>query len=126
MKDFFVSYAHEDEPWAEWIAATLEDAKYSTVIQAWDFAPGSNFAAEMQRAATECARTIAVLSKEYLASIYTLSEWLVAFADDPVGHHRKLVPVRVRPCEIVGFLKPIVYCDLVGLDPSKAKAALIN
>lgn len=126
MKDFFVSYSHLDQAWAEWIASTLEDAKYSTVIQAWDFPAGSNFAAEMQRAATECKRTIAVLSKEYLASVYTLSEWLVAFADDPTGQHRKLVPVRVQPCEIVGFLKPIVYCDLVGLDQTKAKDALIN
>jgi len=35
MKDFFVSYTANDEPWAEWIAWQLEQAGYSTVLQAW-------------------------------------------------------------------------------------------
>jgi hypothetical protein len=47
MKDFFISYAKADQPWAEWIAWKLEDAGYSTVIQAWDFRPGANFVLEM-------------------------------------------------------------------------------
>ncbi len=49
-KDFFISYTKADETWAEWIATELEQAGYSTVIQAWDFRPGSNFVLEMQRA----------------------------------------------------------------------------
>src|ERR1700726_1682479 len=61
MKDFFISYTKTDKAWAEWIAWTLEAAGYSTVIQAWDFRPGSNFVLEMQRAANEAKRTIAVL-----------------------------------------------------------------
>ena len=48
MKDFFISYTKTDKAWAEWIAWTLEAAGYSTVIQAWDFRPGSNFVLEMQ------------------------------------------------------------------------------
>jgi hypothetical protein len=52
MKDFFISYTKADQAWAEWIAWKLEEAGYSTVIQAWDFRPGSNFVLEMQRAAS--------------------------------------------------------------------------
>ncbi len=50
-KDFFISYNHQDEGWAEWIAWQLEEAGYQTLIQKWDMGPGSNFVHEMQRAA---------------------------------------------------------------------------
>jgi hypothetical protein len=78
MKDFFISYPRTDQSWAEWIAWTLEAAGYSTVLQAWDFLPGSNFILEMQRAATEANRTIAVLSQKYLESTFTKPEWAAA------------------------------------------------
>ena len=41
--DFFISYTAVDSSWAEWVAWTLEDAGFSTVIQAWDFRAGRNF-----------------------------------------------------------------------------------
>ncbi|NEI53222.1 TIR domain-containing protein [Rhizobium leguminosarum] len=62
MKDFFISYTHADVKWAEWIAFVLEEESFSTIIQAWDFRPGSNFVLEMQNAAATAARTIIVLS----------------------------------------------------------------
>src|SRR3989442_2898381 len=49
-KDFFISYTSVDASWAEWIAAELEHAGYTTIIQAWDFRPGSNFLSEMDNA----------------------------------------------------------------------------
>ena len=85
MKDFFISYTKADQGWAEWIAWKLEEASYSTVIQAWDFKPGANFVLEMQNAATIANRTIAVLSQKYLESSFTASEWAAAFAQDPQG-----------------------------------------
>jgi hypothetical protein len=126
MKDFFVSYTKTDKAWAEWIAWTLEAAGYSTVIQAWDFLAGSNFVLEMQRAATEASRTIAVLSQKYLESAFTQPEWAAAFAQDPQGKTRKLIPVRIAACELTGILAPIVYLDLVGLPESDARTALLG
>jgi hypothetical protein len=60
--DFFVSYAHSDELWAEWIGWVLEDAGYRVVLQAWDFAPGAHFVDQMRLASQRAARTIAVVS----------------------------------------------------------------
>jgi TIR domain len=65
-KDFFISYNKADRGWAEWIAWQLEAEGYSTIIQAWDFRPGSNFILEMDRATTVAKRTITVLSPDYL------------------------------------------------------------
>ena len=126
MKDFFVSYNRADKQWAEWIAWTLEEAGYSVVIQAWDFRPGGNFVLDMQRAAAESQKTIAVLSESYLKSSFTQPEWAAAFASDPQSLERKLIPVRVKECKPEGMLRPIVYVDLVGLSQTDAKQALLG
>lgn len=47
MKDFFISYNNRDREWAEWIAALLENAGLTTILQVWDFRPGSNFILEI-------------------------------------------------------------------------------
>jgi tetratricopeptide (TPR) repeat protein len=125
VKDFFISYNKADRSWAEWIAWQLEEAGYTVVVQAWDFRPGANFVLEMQRATTEAARTIAVLSPDYLAAGFTQPEWAAAFAQDPTGEKGTLLPVRVRECDPAGLLPQIVYVDLVGQEETAAKDALL-
>src|SRR6266542_2232550 len=109
MKDFFISYNSADRSWAEWIAWQLEEAGDTTVLQAWDFRPGSNFVPEMQRAATEAERTLAVLTPNYLASRFTQPEWAAAFERDPTGERGLLVPVRVREWDLQGLLSQTIY-----------------
>jgi hypothetical protein len=89
--DFFVSYNQADRDWAEWIAWQLEDAGYTTRIQAWDFHAGSNFVVDMDRAARQSRQTIAVLSPDYLAARFPTAEWAAAFARDPTGNDRALL-----------------------------------
>lgn len=124
-KDFFISYNRHDRDWAEWIAWQLQEAGYSVVLQAWDFLPGSNFVLEMDRAARDAARTIAVLSHTYVASRFTAPEWAAAFAKDPEGGSRKLIPVRVRNVDLDGMLAQIVYIDLLDLDQAAARQRLL-
>src|SRR5215469_12439282 len=104
VKDFFISYTSVDRLWAEWIAWCLEQAGYSIIIQAWDFAVGSNFVYEMDQALKEAQRVVAVLSPAYINSEYGFTEWAEAFRRDPQGKERRLLPVRVQPCEIAGLL----------------------
>jgi hypothetical protein len=47
-RDFFISYTALNRPWAEWIAVQLEQAGYSTVLQAWDFQPPRAVATEQR------------------------------------------------------------------------------
>ena len=125
MKDFFVSYNRNDRQWAEWVAWILESEGYSVVIQAWDFRPGGNFILDMQRAAAETQKTIAVLSSTYLASAFTQPEWAAAYADDPQSIKRKLIPVKVKECKPTGLLGQIVYVDLIGISEADAKVRLL-
>jgi serine/threonine protein kinase len=124
-KDFFISYNGADQRWAEWIAWQMEEAAYSVILQAWDFLPGSNFVVQMDRALTLAPRMIAVLSPQYLSSLYTQPEWAAAFRHDPKGEQSLLIPVRVQPCEVTGLLGPIVYVDLVGRDETTARQRLL-
>ncbi len=124
-KDFFISYTSADRTWAEWIAWQLEAEGYTTVIQAWDFGPGSNFVLEMNMAAKAARRTIAVLSPDYFHSGFASSEWAARFRQDPRGEQRLVVPVRVRTCDVEGLLGPMVYIDLVDHDEQTARTLLL-
>jgi hypothetical protein len=124
--DFFVSYTQADRVWAEWIAWELESAGYRVLIQAWDFRPGSNFVLEMQKSAAETDRTIAVVSQNYLDSMFAQPEWAAAFSRDPRGEARRLLLVRVEECNLSGLIQQLIYIDLVGLDEEEARSALLS
>ncbi|MDI5982535.1 toll/interleukin-1 receptor domain-containing protein [Amycolatopsis magusensis] len=124
--DFFISYNSTDSSWAEWIAWTLEQAGYTTLIQQWDFRPGSNFAIEMQHALERAERVIAVLSEDYLAADFTQPEWAAAFAVDPVGLQRTLIPIMVRSCQPPALLNAIIHIKLYGMDEELASKKLLN
>jgi hypothetical protein len=89
----------------------LEAAGYTTIFRGWDFRAGGNFIVEMQQAATEANRTIAVLSQKYLESFFTQPEWGAAFAQDSLDRTQKLLPVRIAPCQLTGMPASIVYLD---------------
>ncbi|MCX6842180.1 MAG: FxSxx-COOH system tetratricopeptide repeat protein [candidate division WOR-3 bacterium] len=121
-RDFFISYNHNDRDWAEWIAWQLDNAKYAVILQAWDFRPGTDFVAAMDESARLCKRTIAVISPDYPASVYTRREWAAAMSSAP----GKLLPVVVRNCQLVGRLTSTIHVDLTGLGEVAARNALLK
>jgi tetratricopeptide (TPR) repeat protein len=124
--DFFISYTSADRAWAEWIAWQLKQKGSSVVLQAWDMVPGRDFVHEMQKATTKANRTLAVLSPAYFTSQFSEAEWRVAFAGDPSGEQRRLIPVRVVDFAPQGLLATRIYIDLVGKDRQAARTALLN
>ncbi|HKQ77770.1 MAG TPA: FxSxx-COOH system tetratricopeptide repeat protein [Blastocatellia bacterium] len=124
--EFFISYNKADLQWAEWIAWQLEEAGYTTMIRAWDIRPGGNFALDTDEGLQKAERVVAVISPDYLSSRFTKPEWAVAFAQDSTGEDHKLLPVRVRECDLKGLLAQIVYIDLIGGDEAEAKDRLLN
>jgi len=124
-RDFFISYTGVNHAWAEWIAVQLEQAGYTTLLQAWDFRPGSDFVHQMQQATSTAGRTIAVLSPAYFGSAFGEAEWRAAFVKDPTGELGLLVPVRVQPCQPPGLLASRVYVDLVEVAEAEARRRLL-
>ncbi len=124
---FFISYSPADEPWAAWIAWTLEEAGYRTMIQAWDFVAGTNFIDFMDRGVTESAAVIAVLSGHYVDSVYGRLEWQAAIRSEPVEPDLRLLTVRVDETPLGGLLANITYVDLVGvIDEDEARSRLLT
>ena len=125
-KDFFISFNHNDCAWAEWIAWTLEEKGYTTIIQSWDFLPGSNFALEMKKGLASARRMLAVLSPNYLSSKFAQAEWAAAFARDPTGEKRILLPVRVADVTLTSLDATIVYIDLLQKTEAECQADLLK
>ncbi|QDT14431.1 toll/interleukin-1 receptor domain-containing protein [Alienimonas californiensis] len=122
--DFFVSYTGADAAWAEWVALELERLGFSTVVQCWDFLPGSSFVDLMHKATQSADRTIAILTPEYLESAMAAKEWQAALLQDADVGKRKLIPVRVKDFKPSGLLEQVVYIDLVGKNKSDARLVL--
>ena len=123
----FISYSPADERWATWIAWELEAAGYHTMLQAWDFVPGTNFIDFMDRGLSQAAVVVAVLSRRYLNSTYGRLEWQAALRADPVNPPGRLVTVRVEDCPLEGLLATITYIDLVGVNsPGEARRLLLD
>jgi len=120
VKDFFISYTSSDAKWAEWIAWELEANGYSVVIQLWDFHPGNDFIAEMERASREANQTLAVLSPRYFESRFTEAEWTAAFKKD------NLLPVRAVDFDVEGLLSVRAYIDIAGKSEDQAREVLLE
>ncbi|MCP9971777.1 toll/interleukin-1 receptor domain-containing protein [Actinomadura madurae] len=105
----------------------MEAAGHRTMMQAWDFVPGTNFIDFMDRGLSEAKAVVAVLSRNYLRSRYGRLEWMAALRAAPDDPARKLVTVRIEDCPIDGLLSTITYVDLVGVDdPDEARGLLMR
>ncbi|MBF8189218.1 TIR domain-containing protein [Nonomuraea sp. K274] len=125
--EIFVSYSPADTAWATWIAWELEAAGYKTMIQAWDFVPGTNFIDFMDRGVSEAQLVVAVLSHNYLTSRYGRMEWQAALRADPDNPSRKLVTIRLEDVRLEGLLSTITWVDLLGVtDSGQARALLLG
>jgi TIR domain len=124
-RDFFISYSQLDHAWAEWIAWVLEEAGYSTILQAWDCLAGMDFVEFMLMARKNSKKTIAVLSEDYFSSDHCMTEYKDAYAADPSGRLRLLVPMRVTNCTPT-LLQTWVYSDLFGKSEADARHAILE
>ncbi|GHO90763.1 hypothetical protein KSF_008110 [Reticulibacter mediterranei] len=126
--DFFIisSGTGKDQAWVEWMAWELEQAGYRVHFQGWDVRPGSNLVKAMDEATKRAKRTVAVLSQASQASEEMLAQWAAAFGRDPAGKERRVLPVRIDPCEIGGLLGSLVCIDLVGLEEQQARDRLLE
>ena len=114
-KDFFVSYTQADGDAAQRIAATLKAAGFSTVMQSRDFHPGGRPVEDIDAALGQCRYFIAVVSKDYVESVWCKAEWQAWLHADLQADQRHLITVRVGPCTPGKLLQSIHYVDLVGV-----------
>src|SRR5689334_22624562 len=100
---FFVSRAGGDAEIAEWIAKALEAEGHQVTIQNVDDFVAGSFPHHIRTGIDDADRFIAVYSPSYFKSDFCLAELYAAFARDPIGEYRFLVPVLVEPCKVPGL-----------------------
>jgi TIR domain/NB-ARC domain len=88
------------------------------------FRARDNWVQGMQAGTENAVRTIAVLSAEYLNSVYGGAEWQAAWASDPEGTGRKLLTIRAAECDRPGLLAAVTGVDLLGLTEAASTARL--
>lgn len=124
-RDFFVSHTAPDSAWAQWIAWELEAAGHSVVIGPWHVEPGRDFVHELRRGLRRCARVVAVLADSYVASAPADAQWRAALREDRAVQARRLIGVRVAPCEPPEPPASWAYVDLVDAGEDAARARLL-
>jgi hypothetical protein len=124
--DFLISCAEQDQTWGEWVAWQLTAQGHRVHLEAWQEVAGNRHPNRLHDAIMQSMRTLAILTDRYLGSETVRAEWQAAWLTDPNGVSRRLVPVRVEPCEPGGLLRGIRYIDLVGLHDKEAAEFLVK
>jgi hypothetical protein len=118
--DCFVSYRSDAQEHARDVAAWLEAAGWTTVMQTFDFLPDDDFAPLIDAALSACHRLVALITPSYFASVWCRDEWQEAVLA------RKLITVQVQPCGLTGPMATSIDVDLVGLDAATAQGVLTS
>jgi hypothetical protein len=124
--DFLVSYAPEQEKWAEWVAWELEANGRRVHVEVLDAVAGTRDAERLHDAVRSSTRTLALLSKDYLRSEQVKVEWQAAWQADPRGMRRTLIPILIEECEPEGLLRGIHHIDLTALGEDVARQRLLT
>lgn len=128
-RDFFISYATEDEDWAKQVASCLAEVGKSCFAQFKDIPSGSNFVQEMERGLGISGKMIAIYSPRYWSSGHCTAEWSYFYNLDPTGTQRLLQGVRIEECALGPLARQIVWRDvenLSGIEFNLAVKSLID
>ena len=128
--DFFISHAGRERAWAEWVAWQLTDAGYSVELDVWDWTAGRNFVTAMSDALERAERVVALFSAAYFErERYTTAEWSSSLVHVPGLAEERLIPVRVEEVpadQVPPALRPLVYCDVFGVEQEVARRSLLK
>jgi hypothetical protein len=113
----FVCYSRKDEDFVVKLAENLKDQGVPIWLDQWDIPSGVNWPRAIDKALSDCARLLVVLSPSSVESDEVQSEWYAALDEKKV-----VVPILYRPCRIPFRLKPIQYIDFTSRIPDDKEA----
>jgi CO dehydrogenase nickel-insertion accessory protein CooC1 len=125
--EVFLSYAPEDQRWAEWIEAVLTKAGFHVLAYrtvGFEDAPPEGLGPEqvLQRA----SRAVAVMSPTYVRSPEAKAIWTAMTASDHSGARRQVVPLRIAEGRFPPPFTDRPAVDLTQRDPDEVTAALLR
>jgi hypothetical protein len=114
--DVFISYSHKDESWvrSEFLPE-LERASLKVAIDTRDFTIGRPSVQNMVEAIQHARHVVAVLTPNWVASEWAGFEGYLVTTVDPIGRHRRLLPLMLEPCKPPPHIAFLTYADFTDL-----------
>ncbi|MFG2343703.1 TIR domain-containing protein, partial [Streptomyces phaeochromogenes] len=108
--DAFVSYAHEDEPWARVLAENLERLGLHVWLDQWELVGGQLMALRLQDGLAKADTVVTVVSRHWTESGWCGEEFASAVANSVAGRQR-VIPVLLGEVEVPPFIASRLYFD---------------
>ena len=117
VHDVFISYSHHDGAWVRhYLLLRLESAGLRVCIDFRDFEIGVPSLVNMERAVERSGRTLLVLTPNWVKSEWTHFEALLVQTDDPIGLHRRILPLMLERCKPPKRIAMLQHADFTNPD----------
>jgi len=138
--DFFITYHHNDEMAARWIASVLKNERFTTLSDSWDFLPGETPLEKIDYTLSLCRIVVVLISEKFLQTYFDIKNKLNKSVGRGVhpwrsknlalreGFSRNGFLVRIDSCEIEKALGvgDGDYLDLAGIKETEAVNRLLE
>ncbi|MER5506148.1 tetratricopeptide repeat protein, partial [Streptomyces sp. NPDC002766] len=108
--DVFVSYAHEDEPWARALAENLHRLGLDVWLDQWEITGGDLVASRLQDGLAKAGAVVAVVSRRWVDSGWCGEEFAAAVTA-AVERGQRLIPVLLGEVALPPFLASRLRVD---------------
>lgn len=113
--DVFISHSPADREWVDaWLLPRLEQAGLGVCVDYRDFVAGTPRIQSIERAVASSRRTVAILTPDWLASEWNAFEDVLVRSLDPAAVRRRLIPVKLKACELPESLAALESVDLTA------------
>ena len=108
----FISYSHKDKEWVkDYLLTNLEKNGILCHIDYRDFEIGKPSLYCMEEAVETCDKTILVYTPDWIDSEFSQFEGVILQTDSPLNLNKKIVPLKLKQCDIPKRLKILNYAD---------------
>ncbi|MEU6272709.1 tetratricopeptide repeat protein [Streptomyces populi] len=123
--DVFVSYAHEDEPWARELAENLHRLGLDVWLDQWEVAGGDLVAFRLQDGLAKAGAVVAVVSRHWMDSGWCGEEFAAAVTA-AVERGQRLIPVLLGEVALPPFLASRLHVDFRHVASPQQYEELVN
>jgi hypothetical protein len=110
--DAFISYSSNDRAWVSAFCQRLEEAG----LAIWRDEPAIGWGEAIRPAIRKGIRTsrhwIFAMSPDSVASGWVALELLIATYGDPANRSRRMLPLKIRDCQVPEDIEPFKYLDV--------------
>jgi HEAT repeat protein/predicted phosphodiesterase len=124
--DFFITYHHDDELAARWIADIILKVPFSLFMESWDFLPGSQPREKIDYMLSRSRSAVVLVSKRWLRAGIEIDSWQPVSHKYPGQGFPSLLLLRIDSCDVPRALGGVSFTDLYGIKAGEAASRLLK